>query len=155
MVYDKQSIQKEAVEKYKSKIESVKKLFDSCHVIADPVAFVDSGKSFKEAKEFCFREMQKCIKGGESKVNITLSKHRAEILKKDSEILRIRAEITKIKNRAPTFELSEAQKKCIEIGRKFELDNGRKFKVVGNKSRIEKAFSNGAKMSHNGEHFHI
>lgn len=97
-----EEIAKNAVAEYKKSIADVKALFDECAVAEDAVAFVDSGKTLADAKEFAFNAMKETI------------------AKKDEEIASLKAELAA--KPAADSNLSEEQKKAIAKGLEAEAN---------------------------------
>lgn len=113
-----EEIGKNAVAAYKQSIADVKSVFEGCGLAEDAVAFVDSGKTVAEAREFAFSAMQKKIKS-------MVGEHAEAIAAKDSEIAQLKTERDEFKAKAEAApaadaNLSEAQKLAIQKGLEAE-----------------------------------
>lgn len=125
-----EEIAKNAVAEYKKSIADVKALFGECGLAEDATAFVDSGKTLADAKEFAFNAMKESI------------------TKKDEEIASLKAELAA--KPAADANLSEEQKKAIAKGIEAEasqannVQGGASADVDVYKQKIKAAFKQGA-----------
>jgi len=132
-----EEIGKNAVAKYKNDIADVKALFGECGVSEDPVAFVDSGKTLADAKEFAFSAMKEMIAS------------------KDAEIIALKAEneIVKAELAAKPADgnLTAEQKKAIAKGIEAEasaangVQGGASATEDAERKAIDAAFAEGFK----------
>ena len=137
-----EEIAKNAVAAYKQSISDVKALFGACHIAEDATAFVDSGKTLADAKEFAFTKMQENVCAMEKA-------HAETVAAKDAEIAQLKADLDAAKSAKPEAELSEAQKLAIQKGLEAEAAaansvEGGSVAQDGFKKMMKAAFSKGA-----------
>lgn len=112
-----EEIKAAAVAEYKQNISAVKEIFEACGIKDDPMAFVDSGKSVADAKDFAFESMK-------SERVADAEAHAAAIAEKDAEIASLKEEHEKaiaakdeeIAEAKAGAVLSDEQKRLIQKG---------------------------------------
>ena len=150
VIMNNEELKAAAVAEYKGSISAVKAIFDECGIEDDPIAFVDSGKTVADAKDFAFEAMKSARVASEEA-------HAKAIADKDAEITALKdahakaladkdAEIEKAKTEGV---LSEEQKKAIQKG--IEAEAAAQNEIQGGfvseedaKKAILAAFKSGA-----------
>lgn len=118
---DNEELKKAAVAEYKASVSAVKAVFDECGISDDPIAFVDSGKTVADAKDFAFEAMK-------SERAATAEAHEKAIAAKDAEIAALKeahekalaAKDAEIETAKKEGVLSEEQKILIQKGLEAE-----------------------------------
>ena len=117
VIMTNEEIKAAAVAEYKESISAVKAIFEDCGISDDPIAFVDSGKTVADAKDFAFEAMKseraasaeanaKALAEKDAEIVALKEEHEKALAAKDEEIEKAKAEGV----------LSEEQKKLIQKG---------------------------------------
>lgn len=149
----------EVLAEYKKSISAVKALFDECGIQEDAMAFVDSGKTLADAKDYAFdklkaekktlaEESQKSLAEKDEKIK-ALEDEKASMAK---ELEKAKAELAKAP--APDANLTGSQKLAVQKGLEAEaaaqnsVQGGHSATASADKKAIDDAWSRGAQQFH-------
>lgn len=149
----------EVLAEYKKSISAVKALFDECGIQEDAMAFVDSGKTLADAKDYAFDKLkaEKKTLAEESQKSLAEKDEKIKALEDEKtsmaeELEKVKAELAKAP--APDANLTGSQKLAVQKG--LEAEAAAQNSVQGDhlatasadKKAIDDAWSRGAQQFH-------
>lgn len=149
----------EVLAEYKKSISAVKALFDECGIQEDAMAFVDSGKTLADAKDYAFDKLkaEKKTLAEESQKSLAEKDEKIKSLEDEKtsmaeELEKVKAELTKAN--APDANLTSSQKLAVQKGLEAEasaqnsVQGGHSATASADKKAIDDAWSRGAQQFH-------
>lgn len=149
----------EVLAEYKKSISAVKALFDECGIQEDAMAFVDSGKTLADAKDYAFDKLkaEKKTLAEESQKSLAEKDEKIKALEDEKksmaeELEKAKAELAKAP--APDANLTGSQKLAVQKGLEAEaaaqnsVQGGHSATASADKKAIDDAWSRGAQQFH-------
>lgn len=149
----------EVLAEYKKSISAVKALFDECGIREDAMAFVDSGKTLADAKDYAFDKLkaEKKTLAEESQKSLAEKDEKIKALEDEKksmaeELEKAKAELAKAP--APDANLTGSQKLAVQKGLEAEaaaqnsVQGGHSATASADKKAIDDAWSRGAQQFH-------
>lgn len=149
----------EVLAEYKKSISAVKALFDECGIQEDAMAFVDSGKTLADAKDYAFDKLkaEKKTLAEESQKSLAEKDEKIKALEDEKtsmaeELEKVKAELAKAN--APDANLTGSQKLAVQKGLEAEaaaqnsVQGGHSATASADKKAIDDAWSRGAQQFH-------
>lgn len=149
----------EVLAEYKQSISDVKAIFDECGIQEDAMAFIDSGKTVADAKDFAFEALKaekKTMAEGAAKDKAESEEKikalESDVAAKAEEIEKLKAELANVPK--ADGNLSETQKLAVQKGLEAEaaaqnsVQGGNSAKTSTEAKAFSDAWSRGAKLKH-------
>ena len=149
----------EVLAEYKQSISAVKAIFDECGIQEDAMAFIDSGKTVADAKDFAFEALkaEKKTLAEESQKSLAEKDEKIKALEDEKksmaeELEKAKAELAKAP--APDANLTGSQKLAVQKGLEAEaaaqnsVQGGHSATASADKKAIDDAWSRGAQQFH-------